>query len=364
MSSIIEWKAVRKIDRYILTLADIDKTIFNARPNTGLYRQFGLSARYSYIPLTLEPVTGYYNSIQKKFRDSGYVIKEKKQPYCIEIPGIGTGFLSLSFRIFPPNIATATVRFRSLRDALEDVPFDSLFSLRNPRLIPVVGDLLRWSFDLMNNEIEGRSGNPQTDSYFGFHFSKSGPIDWQGSKARFVGLLIGNSDYREMDESIVNSVVYNSAEINKKSLSEQLLLNKQGALFITSKNQRLRDHSNRLRRAMDLAEIAIVYKSFLDAVYLDSRRDEQIQDYVDYVFTGIKAWIKRPAALLNVSYTNTLHWNLLVSEFSLLEKLRLLEEGNPWLGEVLSGKSMLFADAVDRWWTTPGFTSAIFGHTI
>jgi len=167
-----------------------------------------------------------------------------------------------------------------------------------------------------------------------------------------------------MDESIVNSVVYNSAEINKKSLSEQLLLNKQGALFITSKNQRLRDHSNRLRRAMDLAEIAIVYKSFLDAVYLDSRRDEQIQDYVDYVFTGIKAWIKRPAALLNVSYTNTLHWNLLVSEFSLLEKLRLLEEGNPWLGEVLSGKSMLFADAVDRWWTTPGFTSAIFGHTI
>jgi len=362
MSSEVEWKILSTIRRTVLAAADVDSASFNVHPNTGLYRQFGLPLKSSYIPLTLDPATAYYNYIQDRAKGSGCIVSEKKFPYYIAMPEVGGARFSMSFRIFPPSILAITARLRALGQDLADVPFNPLFSLRNPRLIPGIGDLIRWSFDLINQgQADGTSDSPK-DSYAGFHFSNVSPNYWRDEQRRLVGLLIGNNDYDQMDDIIVKSVVNNSAEINRKSASEHLLINKQGVLFVTSQNWKPGHRGNRLQRAMALAEIALVCRSFLDNVYLESRNG-QLEDFLDYIFLRIKAWIERPEAILNVSYTNTLHWKLLLSEFSLLEKLKLLENENPWLSDVLASKSRMFASATENWWAAKDFAYALFKST-
>jgi len=343
--------------RSVLTLDDIDAVSFNAAPNTGLYRQFGLPIKYAYIPLALEPATGFYNYLQRRARDSGQPLAEKKLPYEITVPGVGKVSLSMRFRLFPPNIFVTTARIRLEDNALERASFDTLFSLRNPRSILMVRDLIAWPFDLVN----GSGGNSfaATTHYVGFHFSGVNSNYLSDGARRLVGLLIGNPDYIEMDEGIINSVVGNSAEINKKTTSERLLINKQGVLFTTSSDWRPGARRTRLPRVMDLAELALVYRSFLDNVYPELRTD-QAADFLDYAFTRIKAWIERPPAILNVSYTTRLNWELLISEFGLLEKLRLLESENPWLSQELSDKSRMFARTIDQWWMRKEFSSAMF----
>jgi hypothetical protein len=357
MLSEVEWKIVSIINHSVLTLDDIDTVSFNATPNTGLYHQFGLPIKYAYIPLALEPATGFYNYLQRRARDSGSPLAEKKLPYEIVVPEVGKVSFAMRFRLFPPNIFVTTARIRFEDNALERASFDVLFSLRNPRSISRVKDLITWSFDLMNRS--GGNFSAATTYYAGFDFSNVNPNYLTDGARQLVGLLIGNRDYIEMDEDIIKSVVGNSAEINKKTTSERLLINKQGVLLTTSSDRRPGVRRTRLRRVMDLAELALVYRSFLDNVYPESRT-EQNEDFLDYAFTRIKAWIEQPPAILNVSYTNRLHWGLLISEFGLLEKLRLLENENPWLSQELSGKSKMFTRTIDQWWMRKEFSSVIF----
>lgn len=356
MLSEVEWKIVSIINRSVLNLNDIDSVSFNATPNTGLYRQFGLPIKYAYIPLALEPVTGFYNYFQRRARDSGDPLAEKKLPYEIAIPDVGKVSLTMRFRLFPPNILVTTPRIRFEDNTLE-ASFDALFSLRNPRSIPRIRDLTTWPYDLMNRSDSNFSA--AATHYAGFHFSDVNTNYLTDGARQLVGLLIGNRDYIEMDESIITSLIDNSAEINKKTTSERLLINKQGVLLTTSVDRRLDMRRTKFVRVMDLAELALVYRSFLDNVYPESRT-EQNEDLLDYVFTRIKAWIEEPQAILNVSYTNRLHWELLLSEFGLREKLRLLESENPWLSKELSDKSKMFARIIDQWWTLGDFSSAIF----
>jgi hypothetical protein len=340
VSSEVEWKIVSTLSRYILSQDDLGQGDFNARPNPGFFRQFSVPLKYAYVPLVLEPATGYYNYIHQCADKSGHPFKEKKAPFHVSVPGVTSARFTLNFRLYPPNILATTIRLQSLEEEITGVPFDALFSLRKPRSIPILRDLIRWSVDLISGRQVDDPAVPLTETFAGYHFAGVESDYWTNDKNRLVGLLVGNRYYDEMDPDIVNRVISKSAELNRKSIHEYIMVNKQGTLYFSV--PQAGSSSNRLHRAMDLAELAMVYKSFLDNVYPE-RRDHEIEDLLDYRFTRVRAWIERPDAILSVSYTNTLHWKLLATEFSLSKKLDLLQAENQWLSQVLADKSEQFA---------------------
>jgi hypothetical protein len=363
MSADIVWKIVTTLRRNILASSELPGTAFNASPNTGLFTQFSLPLKRAYVPLALIPTSSFNDIIAKCALRSGHRLQDKKLPYHLELPGVGPCTVSIQFRLYVPNIAALTVRVKPISGGLTKVPFDSLFSLRTPPSPSIVRAILRWSIGILEGDPAASMAGPEFMVYSGFQFRDAAESDalgqyWQLNKRRFVGLLIGNTNYEGMHDDIITSVDQKCEQLNKKTTKEHLVFNKQGALYITSTGDRGHRQGDRFSRAMDLAEIGMVYRAFLDNTY-PARRSGQ-EAFLDYTFGLIKSWIEQPRAILSSSYTNTLHWEVLVSEFALVDKLRLIErENSSWLEPLLMERSEYFAQVSDRWWDAPAFAATM-----
>jgi len=285
-----------------------------------------------------------------------------KLPYSLQTPELGSCRLLLRLRIFPPNIVSITVRLKLLERSLSDIPIDSLFVFRNPRSIKQVHDVVTWSLGLIGSvSKEQRVLAVSTRQFFGVNFSNVAPPQdipgfWAENKRRIVGLLIGNEAHTEMREEIVNRVTAKCDDLNLKLTSEYLLVNKQGTILISPIGASGYTHKNRFQQAMDLAEIGLVYREFLDNIYPERRKGAN-KGFLDYIFRIVQAWITQPDAILNISYSNKLHWQLLASEFGLPQKLSLVKAQNPWLDQHIEDASLYFAQFGDHWWDTPNFAA-------
>jgi len=362
VASEIVWKVVASLGADALAPRDLAGRFFNSSVNTGLYRQFGLPLKQAYIPLCLKPNTAYDDRIRRLARMKGYKFNEVKLPYILEIPELGNCRLSLQFRIFPPNIASLTVKLKLLDKNLSDVAFDSLFKYRNPRSIPRVHDVITWSLGLIGSAATEQAAPAiSTRLYNGFHFANVAPPQdipayWASNKRRMVGLLIGNKKYEEMRDEIIARVLQRCEDLNLKTTSEWLLVNKQGVVFISpSENHYDYMHRRRFAQTMDLAEIGLVFREFLDSTYPERRRGQE--GFLDYIYRIILAWIIQPEAIFNISYSNRLLWQLLASELSLSEKLTLTQAQNPWLQQEIERASTYFAQYADHWWEAPSFAA-------
>jgi hypothetical protein len=174
-------------------------------------------------------------------------------------------------------------------------------------------------------------------------------------RRRLVALLIGNPNYAEMSEDIIDRITKKNAEFNKKTTDEYLLINKQSLLYLTAEDYRRGPHGHRLGRTLDLYELAIVTAHFLDN-YLSIRR--RSENFVDYVLTRMRAWIGSPEALLSSSATSTYVWKLLIEEFQLARKLELLKSTNPKLFHRLDQRAELFQELSGRWWLQAAYADA------
>ena len=360
MTSEIAWKVVATLEADALTPRDLAGKFFNPSVNTGLYGQFSLPLKQAYVPLSLQPNASYDDRIRRLARIKGYKFNEIKLPYSLNIPDMGSCRLSVQFRIFPPAIVSLTVKLRLLTENLSNVDFDALFKYRNPRSIPHVYDVITWSLGLM-----GAAPNEQvapaisTRLYSGFHFADVAPSQdiaryRADNERQMVGLLIGNEKYREMSPEIVSRVVQKCKDLNLKTTSDWLIVNKQGVVYASPAPT---DYMERRKfaQAMDLAEIGLIFSEFLDNVYPERRRGQE--GFLDYIYRVILAWIDRPQALFSRSYSNRALWQLLTSELSLAEKLGLIQAQNPWLQKEIEGASTYFAQFADHWWEAPSFAA-------
>lgn len=360
MTSEIAWKVVASLGADALTPRDLAGKFFNPSVNTGLYRQFSLPLKQAYIPLSLQPNTSYDDRIRRLAKIKGYRFNEIKLPYNLIIPDVGNCCLSIQFRIYPPDIVCLTVKLKLLDKNLSDSDFDTLFKYRNPRSIPHVYDVITWSLGLIGSAAtEQVAPAISTRLYSGFHFADTAPSQdipryRADNERQMVGLLIGNEKYREMHDEIVAKVVQKCEDLNLKTTSEWLLVNKQGVVYISPAPSHYM-HKRRFAQAMDLAEIGLVFREFLDNTYPERRRGQE--GFLDYIYRIILAWITQPEAIFNISYSNRLLWQLLTSELSLAEKLRLTQAQNPWLQKEIEEASTYFAQFADHWWEAPSFAA-------
>lgn len=123
MTSEIVWKVVASLGADALEPRGLTGRFFNSSVNTGLYRQFSLPLKQTYIPLSLQQNTSYDDRIRRLAKTKGYSFDEVKLPYALKIPELENCRLSIKFRIFPPNIVSLTVRLKLLDKNLSDVAF-------------------------------------------------------------------------------------------------------------------------------------------------------------------------------------------------------------------------------------------------
>jgi hypothetical protein len=366
VASEIAWKIVASLAVDALTPEDLAGRFFNSSVNTGLYGQYSVPLKQAYIPLSLQPNTSYDDRIRGLAKAKSYEFNAIKLPYTLEIPELGICRLSLRFRIFAPNIVSITARLKLLDQNLSAIPHESLFKYRNAKSLPHVYDVITWSLGLIGSAAtEQVAPAISTRLCVGFHLADVGlaqdiPAYWESSKRQMVGLLIGVEAFAEMGDQIVSAVIQKCEELNLKSTSEHLLVNKQGVIFISPSSGHSYLYRRRFAQAMDLAEIAMVFREFLDNTYPERRRGQE--GFLDYTYRVILAWITQPEAILGISYSNRILWQHLSAEYTLAPKLELTKAQNPWLQQEIESASTYFEQFASRWWESPSFAATFPGR--
>jgi hypothetical protein len=172
----------------------------------------------------------------------------------------------------------------------------------------------------------------------------------KNSRPGIVGALIRNSDYETMHRSIVRDIYKKNTELNKKTTQRLLLVDKQGMFQVRSVGDAV--YAKDLRKAHDLAEIALVFAQILDrTTSFRSRRP----DLTDFSLIKVLDWIQTPQAHLGESVTNLKLWELLSKEFHLEARAQAVTEA--FLPDLEKKRAVL--SKISDWWTLPDLSGAI-----
>jgi hypothetical protein len=365
VTTTVQWKTITFLTRTVTKAADLSPLLFRARASPGLYTDLSASLAYAYVPLWLDLQPTYFQTIIKELQAHGVGVRGTKFPLAVDLPGLGIAPITMTARLYPPNLLVLTFRARP-NLALNDPErlnhlIETLMQLRLLNSIAPLARIGRLTAGLLEaNSHRDYKSNVNLRSYVTFELADALPQkDARGyinaHQRHLVALLIGNPSYHEMSEDITNRIMEKNADFNKKTTKEYLLINKQSVLYLTAQGYRRGPHGHRLGRTLDLYELAVVTAHFLDN-YLSIRR--KAQNFVDYVLTRMQAWIRSPEALLSSSATSTYVWKLLMEEFQLSRKLELLKSSNPRLLHRLEERAELFQELSGRWWKEAAYADA------
>jgi hypothetical protein len=362
----IRWKVITSLARTVTKPADLSTLLFRAKASPSLYTDLSASLAYAYIPLWLDLQPTYFQTVIRELKAHGVDVGRTKFPFLIDLPEVGATQVTMTGRVFPPNILALSFK-ASLEISLDDpdrlgLLVDTLMPLRSLHSISplvTIGSVTAGMVD--SNSHKRYESNFKLPSHVAFEIADALPgEDPRGyidhNRRSLVALLIGNSDYSEMSDDITTRIIDKNAEFNKKTDNEYLLINKQSILYLTATGYRRRGpHGHRLGRVLDLYELAMVGAHFLDDYQAIRRRSE---NFVDYILTRLQAWLESPEALLSLSATSTYIWKLLVEEFRLCEKLALLRSVNPGLPRRLEQRTQLFQELSGAWWKQAAYADA------
>jgi hypothetical protein len=358
MATSVSWKIFARLTRRVNRPDDLGTVAFHAQSSPGIYSQFSLPLTQAYVPLGLIPSATYFQVITSFFELRDNLGFAGKFPYQTNLGGLGACQLRMTVRLYSPNILAITVRVTGDNDLSLPDDLGELLSLRT--IPPGVQDLVRRTVGIIDS---GSHRKPNMDitlvSTVGFHLHpvrKGSEIAGYtaANRSALTGLLLGVSQVDSMDGTLVDRILLQNHEMNVKNVDELLLVNKQGVVLLSASESRSRTTLGRFTRTLDLTEIARSFQFFLDDYPLNRHGQE---DFADYIYSRIRAWLRHPDAILAKSYTNRLLWESLVTAFRLQEKLEMNESENYELAQALPGKQAFFAQISDRWWESPDFAA-------
>ncbi|MEV4824557.1 hypothetical protein [Micromonospora sp. NPDC049274] len=353
-STAVIWKVVARLSRNILTPGEVG-TSFNSTPSPGVFRKFGVPLEYAYTPLSLTPTPPFYQAIKRSLADIHHEPTGKKFPFALHLPVLGSGKLRARFRLYPPATAIATFSF----DASTSVDVEQLFAFRNVEVDATLSRIARTSLALINSGDHRAQSEISIQTYPAFRILQSNLREFSSwsprDKKQLIGLLIGNRTFDLMSDDIVARIQELNSEFNKKSTDELLLLNKQSLLLLTSDLEPQPGIGDRFERSVDLVEVALAFRTFLQH-YPGSRIG--VEEFSDYIYWRIRSWIRNYRAIFAESVSNRYLWEHLIREFGLTELVSMVEADNRWIGEKLEQQSKFFATLGPTWWADPDYANA------
>ena len=365
MSTTVAWKVLTRTKRRIASTADASSLAFRGEPNPGIYTQYSLPLSHAYVPLALIPTATYHQVLRNRLERLGFEWPSRKPAYMVSLPPIGEARLSLKFRVYPPGILAITFRFNFDSDVLLNRDFDNLLALRFPLSVAVIREVASFTAGIIDSG-DHRDPTPglQLVAYTGYHLH---PVVHGEEMQPFLAaevkqltaLLLGIKRWQRMSDDLVTNIKAQNEELNKKDTDELLLLNKQGLVLLSPSADSAAHEASRFDHTLDLVEIGRIFQYFLDD-FTHIRLNEE--DFADYIFAQIQAWLNRPAAIWASSYTGQLAWDMVVRAFRLSEKSSLVNDSLPNLAREIEEKRDFFAQAADRWWEKPEFAT-VFGFS-
>lgn len=308
--------------------------------------------------VALKPTTG-------ELERNSYPQDSKTPPFQIPVPGLGMCPFTVRARIYAPNIAVVTVKINvdSEIDIVSD--FDMLASWRSLDTLEAVKKVCQLSLGIIDS---GNHRIPSQGIRFktlpAFHLtaptdSESLPEFLVHHQRQIVALLLGIRKIQGIDSSLTAAPLETNKELNKKDSGEQLLLNKQGVLYLTANDSPHHTYAGRFTRMTNLTELGYVFQLFLS----EYRRIRlTIEDFADFTFTRISEWLDHPAAVFATSYTNRLAWEVIASEFQLQAKMAVVA-GNRAVLSVVSAKRSALESVSDHWWEKREF-AGVFDNAV
>src|SRR5271157_1983840 len=122
------------------------------------------------------------------------------------------------------------------------------------------------------------------------------PIFINTYQASIVALLVGNSQPKALSATIIERVRRDNERINEKSAFEYLLENRQGLVYLVPTNKYHSPHPERFRRSVDISELALYARAFLEFSSNERERDERL---VDRLLAKIDSWITAPQVVFS-----------------------------------------------------------------
>lgn len=360
----MNWKIVASLDRAVSSKGDISTVAFNAQPSPRIFSQFAFPLEHAYVPLALRPTATYYQMLRNRLKPSDKSFWIGRLPFEVHTEQLGQTTVNFKLRIYPPNIVVMTVSLHAAIDIALDANYGQLVELRSAEVIPDVADLVRFTLGVVNSGNHKQPRNPRNIRAFpAYHLTpvnKSSEVSaYISDHARMLtALLLGIKNPISIAEDLVGTTLKHSAELNKKSSEELLLLNKQGIVFLTPAEKRQLSEPDRFGRAGDLAELGLVTQRFLDT-YLTARRMEE--DFADYILIQARAWIRRPTAIFAASFTNRLAWGIFSEAFRLEDKLSLIEQLHDSTLREAETKLPVFTATSTQWWEREEFARTFDG---
>jgi hypothetical protein len=359
MGTHVRWKVFARLGRDVSRAGDLHTIACNATPGTRIYSQFSLALSHAYVPLTLIPSATYYQYLNKHLLRSGLDSGSIKFPYEVEIDGSKPWSLSLQARLYPPRLVALTVRMSSPTSMLVDPDFVQLFDLRNLGA-RAVQEVVRFTVGILDSgNHKSPTSSVRLHAIPGFHVTpvakgEAMPAYVEEHTRQLVALLLGVRGWHTIEDSLVEKTMARNKELNVKNRGECLLVNKQGLIFLSPAEEPSSADLERFARTLDLMEIAQIFQMFLTDFPQNRPRHEE---FTDYIYSLIRAWLRHPAAILSASHSNRLAWDLVVDALGIGERLRLTEAINPDLIRSIERKEALFAQISNRWWESPDFAA-------
>jgi hypothetical protein len=330
-----------------------------------MYLQLGVPLDHAYVPMSLVPTATFHQILRNELQRLGYPQNTKTPPFQVPIADLGTHSFTVRARIFSPNIAVVT--FHADIDAEVDIDsdFSRMVNWRSLDTLQPIKNICKFTLGVIDS---GDHKNPTRSIRFktlpALHVtlpadSKTIPKYLEDRQRQIAALLLGIRKVPGIDPSLIAAPLKANGELNKKASDEQLLLNKQGVLYLTANDSPHETYTDRFTRMTNLAELGYVFQLFLS----EYRRIRQTtEDFSDYILTRIHEWLDHPAAVFATSYSNRLAWEIIAAEFGLQQKFEIIESNQALMGAVTEKRSAL-ESVSDHWWEKQEFAK-VFNNAL
>jgi hypothetical protein len=325
-----------------------ESRLFKVSPNTGPFRELGVPLSRAVVPTALTPTNIFWQELGNRLAEVG-VPRTKQQPYAMTSHSEQAVRTTFVISLLPPNVVRISARLVGMQVDANSFAAE-LIALQRIQNHPQVLKGLSVALGLVTtlDHLSYKEQRPARMSCAVGLAVQSPGVDvglWVNAHEREISaVLVRDEDYETMDPSLIRSLFAKSSDLNVKSASELVLLDKQGLLYAS---QRVKD---RFERLAQLQSLALAFEVFLSA-YQASRAEAP--EFFDFVLYKVAHWIRNPDPVFRRSVSTRYAWKLLTRESQLDSDLDQLLSG-AGRQRIDDGKE-LFESVGDGWWARPNF---------
>jgi len=333
------------------------KRFFSPMAQPSFSDGLGIPENYAVTPYLLTPRDSFHMLATRDLPDAAFTNEQHHLPYHLKVHDRDTEIISIVSRLYPMGIQTVRITARLELDpgTAYDKALSELQPFRKPHSVRPADHIVRMALALASGDREADITSLKYETYFGMEISLPEQDDQMPTlideyRAGIIALLISDKHQpRALTESIIDRITQQNQRLNEKSSFEYLMENPLGLVYLVPKDGYDSPHPKRFRRSVDIAEMALYAKCFLDFSGNERQRNENL---VDFLLAKIETWISAPPVVFSTSMTNRLEWEVLSDAFSFASSL---EEWKKYqgIGPADRSKARLFRNVPADWYRIP-----------